>query len=340
MNHVCRLHLRVLPEKTEPVGMKVSTLNWASVAGLVGRMVLALAVAVGGYLLVYRPLQVKWGATEDEAVQRMPGDELQTEPILNATRAVTIEARPEQIWPWLVQIGYRRAGWYGYDWVDNDGIASATRILPQWQGLKVGDKVPIWRGLDFPVRRMEVNRCLVFASDDGKNSMALELFPVSLASTRLVWRVRFAAYDWKSRLIFTQLFTDMADFIAVRQNLLGIQARAEGKTQEPPVRMHGQLILWFVSFVLFVLAEIGLITRRELWGPLLAAMATGLITVFLVMADLSVWVDVGGVLAGVMCLRLAFRRVNGGRGQTAGNRSSYNREQSPRVKTVETQTGI
>ncbi len=80
-----------------------------------GRLGLALALLLGAYLLLYRPLQLRWGATDAEVGRAMPGDDIQPQPIFNATRAVTINAPPDQIWPWLLQIGYRRAGWYGYD---------------------------------------------------------------------------------------------------------------------------------------------------------------------------------------------------------------------------------
>jgi hypothetical protein len=87
--------------------------------------VVALALAGAGYILVYRPLQLRWGATQEEVQRAMPGDEVQSKPVFNATRAITIRAKAEQAWPWIVQIGYRRAGWYGYDWIDNDGIRSS-----------------------------------------------------------------------------------------------------------------------------------------------------------------------------------------------------------------------
>jgi hypothetical protein len=273
-------------------------------------MLLALVVAVGGYLIVYRPFQLRWGATREEVGRHMPGDELQTNPIFNATRAVTIDAAPQTVWPWLMQIGYRRAGWYGYDWVDNDGIRSARRILPEWQTLKAGDVVPIWRGMNFPVRAIETNRYLVFTSADDANTMAVELLPAGPGRTRLVWRVRLAAYNWKSPFIVLQLFTDATDFIAVRQNLLGIKARAEGKEPESAIRSHGALGLWLLSFVLFLAAEIGLVVHGDAWGALLAAMATGLITVFLVLGNLPIWVDLLGMLVGVLTLRLAFYRRN------------------------------
>jgi hypothetical protein len=143
----------------------------------VGRLALALVIALAAYLVVYRPLQLRWGATRQEVARAMPGDDIQPRPIFNATRAITIDATPEQAWPWLVQIGYKRAGWYGYDWVDNAGIASAKRIMPEWQHIQVGDTVPIWEGINFRVAAFEPNRYVVWQSPSGRDSMSLGLYP-------------------------------------------------------------------------------------------------------------------------------------------------------------------
>ena len=64
-------------------------------------------------------------------------------PTFNATRTVTIQARREEIWLWLVQIGCKRAGWYSYDWLDNPGIPSANRIVLELQHVQVGDLIPM-----------------------------------------------------------------------------------------------------------------------------------------------------------------------------------------------------
>jgi hypothetical protein len=92
---------------------------------------------------LYRPRALTWGSTDEEIARRLPGDEVLERPTFNATRAVTIEATPEEIWPWIVQIGYRRAGFYSYDLLDNDGIPSAERILPEYQNLKINDLIPL-----------------------------------------------------------------------------------------------------------------------------------------------------------------------------------------------------
>ena len=166
-----------------------------------GRIGVALVVALVAYVLVYRPRQLRWGATDDEVARAMPGDEIQLRPISDATRAITIDLQPNQIWPWLVQIGYKRAGWYGYDLTDNAGIPSANRILPEWQHLQVGDTVPIWKGIDYKVAEIETNRYVVWESESGRDSMALALYPLDPHHTRLVWRIRNAPYNWISPYI-------------------------------------------------------------------------------------------------------------------------------------------
>lgn len=87
-------------------------------------------------------------AMPEEARRPLPGDEVIPHPIGSQTHAITIDALPEQVWPWLVQMGCGRAGWYSYDLLDNGGRPSATTINPAWQSLSIGDvmpAVPGWR---------------------------------------------------------------------------------------------------------------------------------------------------------------------------------------------------
>jgi hypothetical protein len=82
---------------------------------------------------LYRHWHLRWGVTDEEVHEPMPGDELIPKASFNATRAITIHASPELIWPWIVQMGYRRAGFYTYALLDNAGFESADRILEQYQ---------------------------------------------------------------------------------------------------------------------------------------------------------------------------------------------------------------
>jgi hypothetical protein len=91
-----------------------------------------------------RPWHMHWGATQTEISAPLPGDAVVPRAQFNATRAITIDAPPERVWPWIVQLGYGRGGFYTYDLLDNAGLPSADRIVENYQDLKVGDLVPMF----------------------------------------------------------------------------------------------------------------------------------------------------------------------------------------------------
>ena len=128
----------------------IALMGWLGwLAGtLVGLVIAVLAFIV--YRFAIRPWHLRWGATDEESARAMPGDELLPD-ARPATRAITVAAPPEAIWPWLVQLGYGRAGWYSYDWIDNDFKRSADRILPEHQHLDVGDEILMMPTMGFEV---------------------------------------------------------------------------------------------------------------------------------------------------------------------------------------------
>jgi proline iminopeptidase len=87
-----------------------------------------------------RPRLVRWGATEEEVERPFPGADLIEGGERSATMATTIEAPPAAVWPWLVQMGLDRGGWYSWDVLDNWGHYSTTRVHPEWQRIAVGDR--------------------------------------------------------------------------------------------------------------------------------------------------------------------------------------------------------
>lgn len=102
------------------------------------------AVAAVYSLLVHRTL-MRWGATDDELNSDYPGADVVPYGVRASTMAVTIDAPPSEVWPWLVQMGYDRAGWYSWDRLDNGGRRSATELRPEWQQqLAVGDYMKAW----------------------------------------------------------------------------------------------------------------------------------------------------------------------------------------------------
>jgi len=94
---------------------------------------------LGFYALVVRPRMIRWGATDEEVAGLFPGADLIPGGVRSGTMAITIEAPPADVWAWLVQMGYDRAGWYSWDRLDNWGRSSSERIHPEWQKLSIGD---------------------------------------------------------------------------------------------------------------------------------------------------------------------------------------------------------
>jgi hypothetical protein len=189
---------------------------------------MALGAATAAYLLYIRPWQLRWGATDEELERPMPGDQIVARPTFDATRALTIEARPEEVWPWIVQIGTTRAGWYSYDLLDNLGRPSAWRILPQFQNPKVGDVVPISPdGKQGPlVKDFEEDRWMLWWDRKGGMSWVWGLYPVDEARTRLITRVRLH-YDWRSPSILFDMLVEFTDIVMMRKSMLGIKERTE-----------------------------------------------------------------------------------------------------------------
>lgn len=211
------------------------------------------ALAIGGTVVLsplLAPWYRKWGATTQEAQRRLPGDELAPHPRSEITCAVTIRAPVAQVWPWLAQLGCRRAGWYSYDLLDNGGRPSADRILPEHQHLAVGDQILITpKGpLAMPIAGVEPGKALVLGGTmntatgegvepgqalpevyyTGVNAFLLE--PAGQGATRLLFRQRL---DWNptrlNKLIYRG-FLEPISFIMARKMLKGIKHRAEARS--------------------------------------------------------------------------------------------------------------
>jgi hypothetical protein len=121
------------------------------------------AAAWGGFVMARNAFRT-WGVDEGEASAAMPGDDLIPEPMTQDTRVLEIAGPPAGVWPWLVQMGFGRAGWYSYDGVDMNH-PSADRIIPELQALAVGDSLPVAPGLGFEVKVLEPDRALVVYVD-------------------------------------------------------------------------------------------------------------------------------------------------------------------------------
>jgi hypothetical protein len=180
------------------------------------------------YLALIRPLQLRWGATDAEIKKSMPGDDIVREPSFNATRAVTIHAPAENIYPWIVQMGVTRAGWYSYDLLDNLGRPSAETILTEHQTRQVGDVVPMSpdgkQGMR--VKDFRKDHWMLWWDNKGDSSWVWEIQPDGEIHSRLVTRVR-VKYRLLSLAIAFNLLVEFFDIIMMRKCMLGIKRRAE-----------------------------------------------------------------------------------------------------------------
>lgn len=136
-----------------------------------------------------------WGFDPIEAAMPLPGDDLVPTPTAIDTRGIIIEAPPEAVWPWLVQMGFARAGWYSYDRMDMRG-RSCDRLVPEWQTIEVGDIIPTSPDSGFEVRIVEPGRALVLYLDTALVASQAAAaaapvrpdVPVGLAASRAILR--------------------------------------------------------------------------------------------------------------------------------------------------------
>ncbi len=208
----------------------------------------ASAAAAFGYRRVLRPWHERWGATDEEVHAALPGDDLLADPATQSTRAITVRAPAGQVWPWVVQLGADRGGFYSYDWLENLfrlGIHSAGQVVPDWQQRAVGDlvyadaagtggwyvkqvvpsevlvlqvaNVPAGR----PARRDEQLRwefLWTFATKDQGDG-----------TTRLLVRERVGFGSTATRLLMSPI--GLVSFVMTQKMMRGIRARAEASAQ-------------------------------------------------------------------------------------------------------------
>jgi hypothetical protein len=195
----------------------------------------ALIASGFAYWLKLRPWYNRWGATDAELAQALPGDEIVRRLRTQSTRAITIAAPMSAVWPWLVQLGQGRGGLYSYDWAENlvgCDIHSADQIIPELLDLKVGDVIRLGPPgyPSFPVADIIPGRALVLGDVDpklGAHSWTFYLQPIDEQTTRLIVRSRGDYPSTLSNFLIWQIITEPLHFVMERKMLQGIKWRAE-----------------------------------------------------------------------------------------------------------------
>jgi len=212
--------------------------------------VVASAVA---YVAFFRPRIKSWGFDAGEAQMTLPGDELVSEPTAHETRGITIDAPVSEVWPWLVQMGYGRGGWYSYEPLDSKQ-PSAHEILPEFQDLKVGDQMPTYPGFSFEVRVVEPEHALVLFTDTAQARSQMEaagqemkgrqdvpefsaswgfyLEPDGDTKSRLIERFRIQGPSNAPKVVLNEALGTGVVLMA-RKQLIGIKERVERLNAQP-----------------------------------------------------------------------------------------------------------
>jgi hypothetical protein len=197
------------------------------------------ALTMGAHLLgspLTRRWFTRWGATQKELTRPLPGDDLVPTPTIRSTRAITIQAPAEGIWPWLVQMGQGRGGLYSYQRLENFArcqIENADRIIPEMQVLNIGDQIRLGpQGYPyFTVREILPERALVLGADpqnpEPPVSWSFNLEALEPGKMRLIVRSLNGYQPSFASHLMWRWITDPIFFVMERRMLLGIKARAE-----------------------------------------------------------------------------------------------------------------
>lgn len=238
--------IQVVPGATRPTTAPEETAGPRHRGAVIGALRRAGALAgagIGIYLimaLLLRPWYSTWGTTDAELTAPLPGDDLVPKARTQWTNAVTIDAPPEAVWPWLVQMGVDRAGLYTYTWIENGllrlGVTNADRIVPEWQHLAVGDIIA-YTPEEYPTGRtgpyvatLEPNRALVLCNgkqgEPCPGTMQIVLNSQPDGATRLIVRNRSSA-DTPLLATLPDRILEPGYFVMQRGMMLGIKERAE-----------------------------------------------------------------------------------------------------------------
>jgi hypothetical protein len=197
--------------------------------------VLLLGSVAGAYLRYGRPRVLNWNATDEETKRAMPGDEILPDATLQTTRAITIDATPEHIWPWLVQMGPRpRAGAYTYDWIERlfgIDIENRDEILPEFQEIHAGEFMGLnKKGEGILVREVRPREALVLQWMPAMSTWVFGLYPQPDGTTRLVSRNRLKG---RGPIFWLGMrgVMEPGSLVMERKMLLGIRERAERRAR-------------------------------------------------------------------------------------------------------------
>ena len=308
---------RQTPKTTQPLSQGKHTSTYHRLVRLVaGLVVLALVLAVA--FAAITPQLSRWGATADEVARRLPGDELAPRPQIQWTNAASIDARPEQVWPWVAQLGDTRAGFYSYTFIENrvgaltgaSGYAvnytNADRIVPEWQNPAPGDS--IIQGT-LKIREVKPGQYLLadlVTPDGGQWTWLWQLTPLDGgARTRLIVRCLMQLPPEAANPMMIAVM-NAGGFVMQQRMIHGLKLRAEGGV-EPASIEAVEIALWLTTLAIGLIAAVLFLFQQAWRRPLaLAALAVAAL-VALTFIQPAIWLRVAINLALALGLWWAYQ---------------------------------
>jgi hypothetical protein len=279
--------------REEDPDMSAST----KIVRLVTGTLLVIIILVATFLLLPRWTPT-WGATEAEVTRTLPGDELIVRTTGDSTHGATIDAQPEEVWPWIAQIGDDRGGFYSYTFIENllqkaaaggDAIYhNASRILPQLQDPQPGEG-------------LVMDSLKVYSVDPGKWLLAAQspevgqfdwvwlwhIEPVGTDQTRLLVRMAIRLPGVASNPAVSKV-TDLGGFVMGRRMIEGLKLRAEGRTEPAGIEMI-EIVLWMAALVAGLGAAVLFVTRPAWQASLLLGLAALFTLIWFTFWQPSIW---------------------------------------------------
>ena len=279
------------------------------------RLLVALAalivLLVAGFSYL-RPWVPVWGSTAEERKQTLPGDELFGPPLtVSWTHGISVRAAPEGIWPWIVQMGDERGGFYSYTFIENavapQEYRNAGRILPELQHPAPGTSMIA--GV-LRMREIVPDKHLLAAFDlpEVQMSWVWALFPRDAQTTRLVVRLRGRAELRAPGILKSvgSFFINYGGFVMERKMMQGIKDRAEGRV-EPPWYQGLEIALWLGTLGLGLAAAVACVGRRAWWRGLAVGSGAVVALLFLTFGQPPLWVRLIMLLLLIAGVAWAFR---------------------------------
>ncbi len=253
-------------------------------------LVVVIIILVAGFSMAYPAIQ-RWGATDAEVAARLPGDELLNQPLVWWTHAETIDAPVEQVWPWVAQLGDRKAGFYSYTFIENlvaggDIYHNANVLLPAFQDPQVGDDLI---GGQLKIREVVPDVFLLGApvSDDFGWTWLWYLTPLDSGHTRLAVHMGIQVPALKGNPVVTFVM-NVGGFVMENNMLQGLKLRAEGGSEPADIEVL-EIVLWMAA-LLIGLAGAVLYMRRQDWVKFLAVGAAAVILLMaLTLVQPAIW---------------------------------------------------